>query len=65
VPKSAAEAGLGPSASVPPDLGLAYLASPLSGIEVTARLCHADLDEAIAVTGRSASATAWQSVPLS
>jgi hypothetical protein len=61
---SLAEAGLASSASVPPDLGLTCPPSPGDGIEVIARLWHADLDEATPVIGRPASAVAWQSVPL-
>src|SRR5207247_7078593 len=61
---SLADAGLGSSVSVPPDLGLEYPPSPGDGIEIAARLWRADLEEATAVSGRSASAAAWQYVPL-
>jgi hypothetical protein len=49
---------------VPPDLGLEYPSSPGDGIEIVARLWRADLEEATAVSGRPASAAAWQYVPL-
>jgi len=62
-PVSLADAGLASSGSIPPDLGLTY-PSPGGGIEVIARLWHADLDEATGVTRRPASTAAWQSIPL-
>jgi hypothetical protein len=63
-PVGLAEAGLATSASIPPDLGLEYEPSPDDGIDVTARLWRADLDDAIAVTTRPANPAAWRSVPL-
>jgi len=62
-PVSLADTGLVSSASIPPDLGLTY-PSPGDGNDVITRLWRADLDEATAVTGRPASAAAWQSIPL-
>jgi hypothetical protein len=62
---SLAEAGLAASAAIPPDLGLDYHASAEDALGDLARLWHADLGEAAAVTSRPEQPGAWQSAPLS
>jgi hypothetical protein len=61
---SLADAGLGSSVSVPPDLGLEYPLPRADRVETAARLWHADLEQATAITDRPANVAAWQYVPL-